>query len=127
MQPRVCGGTRSESRSDTYALEKARFAVAHVHALCTDDEVIGTWFYVMDMIEGRIFWNATVPGVSIADRHATYDAMNATMAQLHMIRSLMSALVDLIPIFSATGRLVKSVFRGENGHEEVEIYGRADH
>ncbi|OYW87573.1 MAG: phosphotransferase family protein [Sphingobium sp. 32-64-5] len=66
-------------------LEKAAFPVAHVHGLCTDDSVIGTWFYVMDMVEGRIFWDATVPGVSTAERAAIFDAMNATMAQLHMV------------------------------------------
>ncbi|QUT06551.1 phosphotransferase [Sphingobium phenoxybenzoativorans] len=66
-------------------LEKADFPVAHVHGLCTDDSVIGTWFYVMDMVEGRIFWDATVPGVSNAERAAIFDAMNATMAQLHMV------------------------------------------
>lgn len=66
-------------------LEKAGFSVAHVHGLCTDDSVIGTWFYVMDMVEGRIFWDATVPGVSNGERAAIFDAMNATMAQLHMV------------------------------------------
>jgi aminoglycoside phosphotransferase (APT) family kinase protein len=66
-------------------LEKAHFPVAHVHGLCTDDAVIGTWFYVMDMVEGRIFWDATVPNVSNAERAAIFDAMNATMAQLHMV------------------------------------------
>jgi hypothetical protein len=34
--------------------------------------------------------------------------------------------LTLIPIFSATERLVKSVFRGENGHEEVEVYVAGD-
>ena len=66
-------------------LERAAFPVAHVYGLCTDDNVIGTWFYVMDMVEGRIFWDATVPGVSNAERAAIFDAMNATMAQLHMV------------------------------------------
>jgi aminoglycoside phosphotransferase (APT) family kinase protein len=66
-------------------LEKANFPVAHVHGLCTDESVIGTWFYVMDMVEGRIFWDATVPGVSNDERAAIFDAMNATMAQLHMV------------------------------------------
>lgn len=66
-------------------LAKADFPVAHVHGLCTDDAVIGTWFYVMDMVEGRIFWDATVPDVSNAERAAIFDAMNATMAQLHMV------------------------------------------
>lgn len=66
-------------------LEKAGFPVAHVYGLCTDDSVIGTWFYIMDMVEGRIFWDATVPGVTNSERAAIFDAMNATMAQLHMV------------------------------------------
>ncbi|MBB3862648.1 aminoglycoside phosphotransferase (APT) family kinase protein [Novosphingobium hassiacum] len=66
-------------------LEQANFPVAHVHGLCTDESVIGTWFYVMDLVEGRIFWDATVPGVSNAERAAIFSAMNATMGQLHMV------------------------------------------
>ena len=66
-------------------LEKAGFPVAHVHALCTDDQVIGTWFYVMDMVEGRVFWDATLPQVPRSDRYAYFDAMNATLAQLHQV------------------------------------------
>lgn len=67
------------------ALEGVGFPVPHVHALCEDDSVIGTWFYVMDMVEGRIFWDATVPGVSNQERVAIFDAMNATIAALHSI------------------------------------------
>lgn len=66
-------------------LEKASFPVAHVHALCTDDSVIGTWFYIMDLVEGRIFWDATIPQVSAAERPAYFDAMNATIAALHNV------------------------------------------
>lgn len=65
------------------ALHAQRFPVPRVYGLCTDEAVIGTWFYVMEMIEGRIFWDATVPDVSNAERAAIYDAMNATIAQLH--------------------------------------------
>src|SRR3546814_455219 len=50
------------------ALEGAGFPVAHVHALCDDETVIGTAFYVMDMVEGRIFWDAHIPEVSPAER-----------------------------------------------------------
>lgn len=66
-------------------LEQGGFPVAHVYGLCTDDLVIGTWFYVMEMVEGRIFWDATVPGVSNAERADIFDAMNAAIAQLHRI------------------------------------------
>ncbi|MCB2080168.1 MAG: phosphotransferase family protein, partial [Novosphingobium sp.] len=65
------------------ALGAHGFPVAKVRGLCTDDSVIGTWFYVMDMVEGRIFWDATFPGVSVEERPAYFDAMNATLAQLH--------------------------------------------
>ncbi|MFA7585009.1 MAG: phosphotransferase [Novosphingobium sp.] len=64
-------------------LGAAGFPVAHVHGVCDDAAVIGTAFYVMDMVEGRIFWDATFPGVSREDRPAYFDAMNATIAQLH--------------------------------------------
>lgn len=65
------------------ALHRQGFPVPRVYGLCTDEAVIGTWFYVMQMVEGRIIWDATVPGVSNEERAALYDAMNATIAQLH--------------------------------------------
>jgi aminoglycoside phosphotransferase (APT) family kinase protein len=64
-------------------LGAAGFPVAKMHGLCTDDAVIGTWFYVMDMVEGRVFWDATFPEVPQDQRPAYFDAMNAAMAQLH--------------------------------------------
>ncbi len=67
------------------ALETADFPVAHVHGLCMDDSVIGSWFYVMDLVEGRIFWDATFPDVGRRERAAYFDAMNRTIAALHRI------------------------------------------
>ena len=66
------------------ALGTAGFPVAHVFGLCTNESVIGSWFYVMDMVEGRIFWDATFPGLSTSERAACFDAMNETIARLHM-------------------------------------------
>ena len=66
-------------------LANAGFPVAHVHGLCTDPAILGTVFYVMEMVEGRIFWDATIPGVSNRERAALFDAMNATIAQLHSV------------------------------------------
>jgi aminoglycoside phosphotransferase (APT) family kinase protein len=59
------------------ALEKVSFPV--------DDEVIGTWFYVMDYVDGRIVWDATFPDVGRAERPLYFDAMNATLARLHCV------------------------------------------
>jgi aminoglycoside phosphotransferase (APT) family kinase protein len=67
------------------ALGGTGFPVPQLHGLCTDDSVLGSWFYVMDMVEGRIFWDATFPEVSREDRPAYFDAMNATIAKLHMV------------------------------------------
>jgi len=65
------------------ALGQAGFPVARVYGLCTDDAVIGSWFYVMEMVEGRNFWDATLPSVPREERALYYDAMNETLARLH--------------------------------------------
>ena len=67
------------------ALGSQGFPVARSFGLCEDESVIGTPFYVMEMVEGRIFWEPTFPDVPIADRPAYFDAMNATLAALHNI------------------------------------------
>ena len=67
------------------ALATQGFPVPAVHGLCLDDSVIGTPFYVMDMVEGRIFWDADLPQVPRQTRAAYFDAMNATIARLHAI------------------------------------------
>ena len=67
------------------ALGKVNFPAPHIYGLCTDDSVIGSWFFIMDMVQGRIFWDATFPQISNADRPAYFDAMNATIAQLHSV------------------------------------------
>ncbi|MBU1376361.1 MAG: phosphotransferase family protein [Alphaproteobacteria bacterium] len=57
--------------------------VPRMRALCEDPEVIGTSFYVMDYLEGRIFRDATLPDQTPAERAAIYDDLNATLAKLH--------------------------------------------
>ena len=65
------------------ALGRQEFPAPRVHALCDDDSIIGTPFFVMDMVEGRIFWEARLAGLSRDDRSAAFDSMNATIAALH--------------------------------------------
>ncbi|MBH1998777.1 MAG: phosphotransferase [Sphingomonadaceae bacterium] len=65
------------------ALGAAGFPVAHAYALCEDEEIVGTAFYLMEMVEGRIFWDSTLPGLSADERPAYFDAMNAAIARLH--------------------------------------------
>ncbi|WP_332767492.1 phosphotransferase [Phenylobacterium sp.] len=65
------------------ALYPTGFPVAKSYGLCTDDSVVGTWFYVMDMVEGRILWDQQLPQYEPAERHAIYMAKINTLADLH--------------------------------------------
>ncbi|WP_291006797.1 phosphotransferase family protein [Ferrovibrio sp.] len=67
------------------ALHGTDVPVAKAHALCEDDSVIGTAFYVMDCVEGRIFWDPTLPDLPREERAGIYDAMNRTIAALHSV------------------------------------------
>ena len=67
------------------ALHPTGFPVAKPYLLCEDESIIGTMFYVMDCVEGRIYWDAQLPDLSPKERYATYDAMNETIAELHNI------------------------------------------
>ncbi|MFM5913246.1 MAG: phosphotransferase family protein [Chakrabartia godavariana] len=59
------------------------FPVAKPYGLCTDDSVIGSWFYIMGMVEGRTIWDGSMPGATPEFRRATYNAMIDTLAALH--------------------------------------------
>lgn len=67
------------------ALGQTGFPVPKMHGLCEDESVIGTPFYVMDFVKGRIFWDPYLPGMDPSERAALYDASNATLAQLHTV------------------------------------------
>lgn len=67
------------------ALYPTGFPVARPYGLCEDDAVIGTMFYVMDNVEGRILWDATLPGMTPGERTAIYKAKIDTLAQLHTV------------------------------------------
>jgi aminoglycoside phosphotransferase (APT) family kinase protein len=59
--------------------------VPRTFALCNDESVIGTRFFVMERVEGRIFWDTAFPEIEIGDRPAYFHAMNATLALLHSV------------------------------------------
>lgn len=59
------------------------FPVAKPFGLCMDEGVIGTIFYIMDSVEGRILWDGTLPSCSNAERGAIYKAKVQTLAALH--------------------------------------------
>jgi aminoglycoside phosphotransferase (APT) family kinase protein len=67
------------------ALADTGVPVPGISAVCEDEAIIGTSFFVMDLVEGRIFWDATFPDVPNDERPAYFDAMNDTIARLHTI------------------------------------------
>ncbi|XP_062297652.1 nephrocystin-3 isoform X2 [Scomber scombrus] len=67
------------------ALFSAGFPVPQPLLHCTDTEVIGTEFYLMEHVEGRIFRDLRLPGVSAAERAALYVAAVEVLAKLHSL------------------------------------------
>ena len=65
------------------ALHATGFPVPRPVVLCEDDEVVGTTFFVMEFVEGRIFWDLDLPGLEPTERTAIYDNVNQTIATLH--------------------------------------------
>jgi aminoglycoside phosphotransferase (APT) family kinase protein len=59
--------------------------VPRTHALCMDDSVIGTAFYIMDCVRGRIFSDPQLPGITPPERAALYDDINDVLARLHRV------------------------------------------
>ena len=66
-------------------LHPTGFPVARPYGLCTDDSVLGSWFYVMGMVEGRTLWDGGLPDLTPPQRTATYNAMIDTLAALHSV------------------------------------------
>lgn len=67
------------------ALSATDVPVAKVRGMCEDPSVLGVAFYVMDFVQGRIFWDPRLPHLGRAERRAIFDAMNRTVAQLHAV------------------------------------------
>jgi len=76
------------------ALHAQGFPVARPHALCADDAVIGSMFYVMDRVEGRVLWDLKLPGMEPAERRAIYEAQTDTLVRLHRIDPVAIGLSD---------------------------------
>ena len=76
------------------ALQGSEVPVARPLCLCTDASVIGTMFYLMEYAAGRNFWDATLPGMTPAERAALYDEMNRVMVALHTLDYAAAGLGD---------------------------------
>lgn len=67
------------------ALYRTGFPAPRAYALCEDEAVVGTIFYVMEMVEGRILWDLSLPGQTPTARSEIYDAVVSTLAHLQSL------------------------------------------
>ena len=76
------------------ALAGSAVPVAPAHVLCEDPSVIGSAFYLMDCVDGRVLWDPTLPGMSPAERAAIFDELNRVIAALHAVDPAAVGLAD---------------------------------
>lgn len=67
------------------ALAGTGVPLARMECYCADEEVIGTPFYVMEFVQGRIFWDPALPELDAVQRRGAYDDMNRVVAALHSV------------------------------------------
>jgi len=67
------------------ALQQTSVPVPKTYGLCEDEEVIGTPFFVMDFLDGNIYWDLLLNDKSPAERSDIYASKNNVIAQLHMV------------------------------------------
>jgi aminoglycoside phosphotransferase (APT) family kinase protein len=67
------------------ALAKTDVPVAKTYTLCEDEAVIGSMFYVMDYVPGRILWDPALPGLALEEREALWAELNRVIAALHRV------------------------------------------
>lgn len=68
------------------ALQDTDVPVPKTYLLCEDDTIIGSMFYIMEYMEGRIFWDSSLPELATnAERTAIYDEMNRVLAAMHSV------------------------------------------
>jgi aminoglycoside phosphotransferase (APT) family kinase protein len=105
------------------ALAGTDVPVARTLALCTDESVIGTWFYVMEHVEGRIFWDMSFPEAPREERGRYFEAMNAALAKLHRVDP---AAVGLADFGKAGGYMARQIARWSKQYFEDEAAGRIE-
>jgi aminoglycoside phosphotransferase (APT) family kinase protein len=103
------------------ALAQTEIPVARALALCTDLCVIGQAFYLMEYVEGRIFWDPMLPDLDARRRAAIFDEMNRIIASLHNMDPAPIGLLDYGRSGSYLQRQVTRWTRQYKGAETTRI------
>lgn len=97
--------------------------VPRTRLLCTDATVIGTWFYVMDFVPGRIFWDAALPEILPHHRARYFEAMVDALAAVHRVDLAAAGLLD----FGKPAQYIsRQIARWSRQYLEDEAAGRVD-
>ncbi len=67
------------------ALKHTEVPVPDVYHLCDDDSIVGSMFFLMEFIDGRVMWNPAMPDATPEQRAASFDEMNRVLAALHCV------------------------------------------
>ena len=76
------------------ALGEVGYPVPKMLGLSEDEAIVGSTFFLMAHVDGRIFWDPALPDQTNAERAAVYDSMNAGLAALHMVDLAKTGLAD---------------------------------
>ena len=104
------------------ALSGSEVPVPRIHALCEDPGVIGSMFYVMDLVPGRNFLDSAFPELPIGERASYLDAMNAALASLHRVEA---ARVGLADFGRPQGYVLRQIDRWSRQYIEDPAAGRS--
>jgi len=97
--------------------------VPKAYLLCTDEAVIGTWFYVMEHVDGRIFWDPSFPDVAYESRRAHALALCDALARLHRVSPEAAQLADY---GKPSGYLSRQIARFSKQYLEDTAGGRIE-
>lgn len=76
------------------ALHGSNVPIAKPYHLCSDENIIGSMFYVMEYIDGKVFWDPSLPDCTTAQRAEIFDALIKTLAAIHSVSVEDSGLAD---------------------------------
>jgi aminoglycoside phosphotransferase (APT) family kinase protein len=121
------GAALRQTASSAHAIEREYKVIAALaglaalvpcaHALCEDESVIGRAFFIMGCVDGRVFWDPSLPGVPAAERGLLYDDMNRVLAALHCVDYRAAGLAD----FGKTGGyLARQIARWSKQYKSSE-------
>jgi aminoglycoside phosphotransferase (APT) family kinase protein len=103
------------------AVYRQDFPVAEPVHYCADETIIGTAFFVMAYVEGRVFWEPQMPASNPQERARIYDAMNATLARLHTFDPVAIGLSDFGRGENYVGRQVERWSKQYRASQTQEI------